>query len=59
MELVAWPPELEFWVRRECYMDFAGYAGRAIRLRLEEPLHRQYPDIQFRNIKQNVHDIVI
>ena len=40
--IMAWPPQLDFWMRRGCYKDFAAYVGRAMRLRLEEePLHRQ------------------
>ena len=42
IEGVAWPPQLDFWVRRGCYKDFAAYVGRTMRLRLEEePLHRE------------------
>ena len=29
-----WPPQLDFWVRRGCYKDFAAYVGRTMRLRL-------------------------
>ena len=36
IEGVAWPPQLNFWVRRRCYKDFAAYVGRTMRLRLEE-----------------------
>ena len=37
-----WASQLDFWVRRGCYKDFAAYMGRTMRLRLEEePLHRQ------------------
>ena len=35
-------PQLDFWIRRGCYKDFAVYVGKTMRLRLEEePLHRQ------------------
>ena len=41
IEGVAWPPQLDFWMRRGCYKDFVAYMGRTMRLRLEEePLHR-------------------
>ena len=42
IEGVAWPPQLDFWVRSGCYQDFAVYVGRTMRLRLEEePLYLQ------------------
>ena len=25
---VVWPPQLDFWVRRGCYKDFAAFRGQ-------------------------------